>query len=127
MRSRTLLVVTITAAAALVGLGTVSLAETVPQLADVMPRLAKAYTFPKTEKSPGKVTFNHDSHVSAKDADCTKCHPRLFKILEPGATADGAPLRHDTMKVKRQCGACHDGKAAFGLDKDCDNCHSSGK
>ena len=127
MRTRTILVVTVTAAAALVALGTVSLADTVPQLADVMPRLAKAYTFPQAEKSPGKVTFNHDSHVSAKDADCTKCHPRLFRILEPGMTADGAPIRHETMKARRQCGVCHDGKAALGIDKDCDNCHSSGK
>jgi c(7)-type cytochrome triheme protein len=127
MRTRTLLVITGTAAAALMALGAVSLAETVPQLSAVMPKLAKAYTFPTTGKSPGKVTFNHDSHVSAKDADCTKCHPRLFRILEPGTTADGAPIRHEAMKVKRQCGACHDGKAAFGLEKDCENCHSSGK
>ena len=127
MRKRTLLVVTVTAAAILTAMGTIVLAETVPQLSDVMPKLSKAYTFPKAEKSPGKVTFNHDSHVSVEAADCTKCHPRLFKILEPGQTVDGAPIRHDAMKAKRQCGACHDGKAAFGLDKDCENCHSSGK
>jgi len=124
MRKRTILIVVMTGAvAALVTMGAVTLAETVPKLSEAMPRLASEYTFAKSEKSPGKVTFNHESHVSVKDADCTQCHPRLFRILEPGKTADGAPIRHDAMEAKRQCGACHDGKAAFGL-KDCETCHS---
>ena len=120
MRKRTIMIIV---AAALLASGAVGLAENAPRLAEAMPRLAKEYTFPKTGKSPGKVTFNHESHVSVKDADCTQCHPRLFRILEPGQTADGAPIRHEAMAAKRQCGVCHDGKAAFGL-KDCETCHS---
>jgi c(7)-type cytochrome triheme protein len=124
MRARTLLIVVASiAVVAFVALGTASLAETAPRLSEVMPRLAKEYTFPQGPRSPGKVTFNHESHVSAKDADCTQCHPRHFRILEPGKTTDGAPIRHVAMDAKRLCGACHDGKAAFGL-KDCDTCHS---
>ena len=120
MRKRTIMIIV---AAALVTSGAVGLAENVPKLAEAMPRLAKEHTFPRTGTSPGKVTFNHDSHISVKDADCTQCHPRLFRILEPGRTADGAPITHEAMAAKRQCGACHDGKAAFGL-KDCETCHS---
>jgi len=120
MRTRTIMIIV---ALALVTTGAVGLAETLPKLSEAMPKLAKEYTFPRQPKSPGKVTFNHDSHVDVKDADCTKCHPRLFSILESGKTADGAPIRHEAMAAKRQCGACHDGKAAFGL-KDCDTCHS---
>ncbi len=127
MRTRTLIIIYVVGSIALLAGASAVLAETAPKLADVMPNLSKAYTFPKSEKSPGKVMFNHDSHVSVEAADCTKCHPRLFKILEPGQTTDGAPIKHEAMKAKRQCGACHDGKAAFGLDKDCENCHSSGK
>jgi len=120
MRKRTIMIIV---AAALLASGAVGLAENAPKLSEAMPRLAKEYTFPKTGKSPGKVTFNHESHVSVKDADCTQCHPRHFRILEPGKTADGAPIKHEAMEAKRQCGVCHDGKAAFGL-KDCETCHS---
>jgi c(7)-type cytochrome triheme protein len=125
MRKRTLMIVVMTVGvAALVTMGTVSLADTTPKLAEVMPKLAKEYTFPQSPKSPGKVTFNHESHVTVKDADCTQCHPRLFRILEPGKTADGQPIRHEAMEAKRQCGVCHDGTKAFGLKKDCDTCHT---
>jgi c(7)-type cytochrome triheme protein len=120
MRKRTIMIIV---AAALVASGAVGLAENLPKLAEAMPKLAKEYTFPQTGKSPGKVTFNHESHVSVKDADCTQCHPLHFRILEPGTTADGAPIRHESMAAKRQCGVCHDSKAAFGL-KDCETCHS---
>ena len=124
MRKRTILIVVMTVAVgALVTMGAVSLAETLPKLSEAMPKLAKEHTFPQGPKSPGKVTFNHESHVSVKDADCTQCHPRHFRILEPGKTADGAPIRHESMAAKRQCGVCHDGKAAFGL-KGCETCHS---
>ena len=125
MRKRTILILIVTVTGGLlVTMGTVGLAETTPKLSEVMPKLAKEFTFPQTGKSPGKVAFNHESHVDVKDADCTKCHPRHFRILVPGKTADGAPVRHEAMAAKRQCGVCHDGKAAFGL-KDCDTCHAT--
>ena len=70
---------------------------------------------------PDKVTFNHSSHVDLNAPGCTRCHPKLFKTLEKGATADGQPIRHAAMEQGRQCGACH-GKAAFGFES-CDMCH----
>jgi c(7)-type cytochrome triheme protein len=73
------------------------------------------------EESPGKVTFSHASHVDADKPACVSCHPGNFRILEKGATADGATITHARMEQGAQCGACH-GKAAFGFD-DCTMCH----
>jgi c(7)-type cytochrome triheme protein len=103
--------------------GTAATAAPPPSLAVVMPRLPRDHAFPRRGQSPGAVTFSHASHVDARRADCTTCHPRHFRILAPGQTAAGVPVTHRDMEQGRQCGACHDGKAAFGL-KDCETCHS---
>jgi c(7)-type cytochrome triheme protein len=79
------------------------------------------YAMPMGEGSPGKVTFSHASHVDSSKPTCTACHPGDFKILQAGATADGAKVTHDRMEKGAQCGACH-GKAAFGFE-DCTMCH----
>ena len=89
-----------------------------------LPNLPQPFTFAQTGDSPGKVTFNHTSHVSENAPGCTGCHPRLFKILKSGAAADGKSITHDGMKQGRACGACHDGKKSFGVD-DCTTCHRS--
>jgi c(7)-type cytochrome triheme protein len=91
---------------------------------DRLPRLSRPFTFAQTGDSPGRVTFNHTSHVSEKAPGCTACHPRLFKILKSGAAVDGKTITHDAMKQGRACGACHDGKKSFGFD-DCTTCHRS--
>ena len=91
-----------------------------------LPRLPESYTFRRVEGSPGKVTFNHTSHVKQTRPDCTGCHPGLFKILEKGSPAAGAvTIRHSEMQRGRQCGACHNDKAAFGLTN-CPACHREG-
>ena len=87
-----------------------------------LPRLPKDYVFPQGADSPGKVTFSHQSHVDQSKPDCTTCHPKLFKMLKPGSTADGTPIVHAKMEKGRQCGACHNGKDAHGFD-DCTTCH----
>ena len=89
-----------------------------------LPKLPQAFTFAQTGDSPGKVTFNHASHVDENAPACTACHPRLFKILKAGAAADGKSITHDAMKQGRACGACHNGKKSFGFD-DCTMCHHS--
>ena len=89
--------------------------------ADPLPKLPPDHTFKQGEGSPGKVTFSHQSHIDPKQPGCTTCHPRTWKTLEKGATADGQPLRHAVMEKGGQCGTCH-GKAAFGFDS-CDMCH----
>jgi c(7)-type cytochrome triheme protein len=77
-------------------------------------------TIAQSADSPGRVTFDHASHVDAGRPDCTACHPRLFSILED-RSADRT-IRHARMAKQEQCGACHDGKTAFGLDE-CTLCH----
>ncbi len=57
--------------------------------ADGLEKLPPDYTLPQSEGSPGKVIFSHSSHVDVKAPGCTRCHPKLFKTLEKGATADG--------------------------------------
>ena len=89
-----------------------------------MPKLPKPFAFPQTGDSPGPVTFNHESHVDEGAPSCTSCHPKVFKILRAGATADGKVITHDTMTRGQACGTCHNGKKAFGFD-DCTMCHRS--
>ena len=66
-------------------------------------------------KATGPTRFNHKSHL-VTSPDCTRCHPSLF-------TTDRT--KHATMadmEKGRSCGACHDGKKAFGVDA-CLTCH----
>ena len=118
MRSNRALVVLVALAAVGLLLGGVAVAQ------DRMPKLPQAYTFPQTGDSPGKVTFNHASHVDDKTPSCTACHPALFKILKAGTTQDGRKITHDGMAKGQACGACHNGKKSFGFD-DCTLCHHS--
>lgn len=91
-------------------------------LAQTLPRLPKDFPFPQGDGSPGQVTFSHLTHIDQKRPDCTVCHPALFKIVEKGTPAEGGPIHHSSMQAGRHCGACHNGKAAFGLDN-CPLCH----
>ena len=85
-------------------------------------KLPEPIVFPQSADSPGKVTFNHESHVDADKPRCTTCHPREFRILKATART---PITHERMQNGAQCGSCHNGKAAFALDQDCTFCHSS--
>lgn len=91
-------------------------------LAQTLSRLPQDFPFLRGEGSPGQVIFSHRSHVDQKRPDCTGCHPALFKILEKGTPAETGPIGHSRMEAGRQCGACHNGRAAFGLDS-CPLCH----
>lgn len=68
-------------------------------------------------KGAGKAVFSHDAHVVGAKLGCRDCHARLY--------LDTKRSQHATMKQMqhgRSCGACHDGKRAFGVDA-CDRCH----
>jgi c(7)-type cytochrome triheme protein len=78
-----------------------------------------AITFPADSNSPGKVTFEHTKHL-ARGAKCADCHPKLFAMKK-----GGAKLAMESMGDGATCGACHNGKKAFGVtdgDK-CLDCH----
>jgi c(7)-type cytochrome triheme protein len=91
-------------------------------LAQTLPKLPLDFPIPRGDGSPGQVTFSHDSHLDKQRPDCTGCHPALFKILVRGMPTEGGRMAHAGMERGRQCGACHNGKAAFGLDT-CPLCH----
>lgn len=66
-------------------------------------------------KATGPTGFSHKVHLAAS-ADCGVCHPSLFAA---------GPNTHYSMKDMekgKSCGACHNGKKAFGLDA-CVTCH----
>lgn len=104
----------------ILAVGVLCIAGAAASAAD-LPRLRDDQPLPAGEGSPGTVTFRHSSHVDPAQPRCGACHPRLFRMLETAATADGTPIRHQAMEQGRQCGACH-GKGAFGFDG-CDACH----
>jgi c(7)-type cytochrome triheme protein len=87
-----------------------------------MPKLPQPREFAQTGDSPGKVTFNHASHVDESAPSCTGCHPKVFSILKAAATADGKPITHAAMEKGQACGMCHNGTKSFGFD-DCTLCH----
>jgi len=87
-------------------------------------RLPEDYTFPMGEDSPGPVIFSHEAHYDYENPNCRVCHPKHFKMLEPGKSPEG-PITMDTMSDGKNCGACHNGKIAFDAtsDENCSNCH----
>lgn len=89
--------------------------------AQSLPKLPEALQLARGTDSPGQVIFNHASHVDVDKPSCTGCHPRQFRILKD---TKRAAITHADMEKGRQCGACHDGKHASGMD-DCTMCHAS--
>jgi c(7)-type cytochrome triheme protein len=94
------------------------------------PRLRDGIVLPQSGDSPGRVLFNHSTHVDDARPDCTVCHPRPFSILPAGQRRvaggrgqKGPVIVHAAMEKGEHCGACHDGKRAFALEDDCTSCH----
>lgn len=78
--------------------------------------------FPRAKRSPGLVTFSHDTHVDLDRPECTNCHSGPFEILK--ARQGHSPMRVELdMHARQRCGACHDGRKAFGVKEDCASCH----
>jgi len=75
----------------------------------------------RSEGSPGTVTFRHSSHGGAT-AKCARCHPSLFPMK-----ASSKPLDYEAMLQGANCGTCHNGKEAFGVDDSayCERCHAT--
>ena len=84
-------------------------------------KLPPAVTYQAAEGSPGPVVFSHETHVPLADTRCVACHPALFSILRPTRG-----INHEAMNAGRQCGACHDGSKASGVQESCDHCHRIG-
>jgi c(7)-type cytochrome triheme protein len=81
-------------------------------------RLPPDATYRGAEGSPGPVVFSHATHVPFAGNRCVACHPKLFSILQPTRR-----ISHEEMHAGKQCGACHDGTKASGIQEDCGHCH----
>ena len=72
----------------------------------------------------GKVTFDGKAHADA-GSKCADCHtkPKLFEMKKGSDKMSMA-----AMNEGKFCGACHDGKKAFGVKApaDCAKCHKAG-
>lgn len=63
----------------------------------------------------GPTRFSHRTHIA--EIGCQSCHPKLYKAGRGNATVGMA-----AMEKGKSCGACHNGKTAFAIDK-CTRCH----
>ena len=70
-----------------------------------------------TVKETGNTTFAHSAHTSL--FKCTDCHNGLFVAGKSSKRNSMA-----SMETGNSCGACHDGKTAFGVKSDCQKCHT---
>jgi c(7)-type cytochrome triheme protein len=67
----------------------------------------------------GKVTFSGQTHKDAKLV-CKDCHkPELFAEKKKGTVK----ITMKEIDAGKQCGACHNGKAAFASKDNCGRCH----
>jgi c(7)-type cytochrome triheme protein len=112
---RPLRLLSVTLAIALAS-GFVAAVEQGPEL-----RLPADITYDRAEESPGPVVFSHALHVPLADGRCVECHPAPFRILRPTGG-----FTHEEMNAGRQCGMCHDGEKATGMQEDCAHCHAMG-
>ena len=74
---------------------------------------------------PGVAVFRHTTHVALTENNCLACHnppAPIFKILHPVRRTS-----HEEMSAGKTCGACHDGKKAFGTteSENCQLCHAA--
>lgn len=69
-------------------------------------------------KDAGKVVFSHKTHLAQKDIrnNCKTCHNAIYDMKKR--------TRHTmaAMEEGKSCGACHNGKRAFSIDR-CARCH----
>jgi len=68
-------------------------------------------------RETGPTLFSHTKHLT-KIKDCSDCHTKLYK------TGKNPTVTMAEMEKGKSCGACHNGKQAFGVDK-CAKCHKS--
>lgn len=69
----------------------------------------------------GTVIFSHKFHIKQKGLkdNCKSCHKAIYDLRKKGS------FTMADMKKGKSCGACHDGKKAFGIAQ-CVRCHPAG-
>ncbi len=91
-------------------------------MADGELNLPGGFVFPRSDDSPGSVTFNHDSHVDPVAPNCWNCHTRSFSIIDSGVPRQG-DITYERVHEGDLCASCHDGEKAFAVIDDCTFCH----
>lgn len=64
------------------------------------------------------VVYSHDDHVGKFGVKCKQCHHQLYTTVAGHLKSTMADMRNG-----KSCGACHNGKNAFDVKKDCAKCH----
>ena len=77
--------------------------------------------FKDTNKLPF-VLFSHEKHTKAGNT-CEDCHDKIFQ-KKIGSTDQNNALNMDALKAGKYCGACHNGRKAFAVEKSCKKCHA---
>ncbi len=72
-------------------------------------------------KDAGKVIFSHKSHLkqTGLKGNCRACHKAVYDLRKK------VVFTMADMEKGKSCGACHDGKKAFGIGE-CARCHRVG-
>jgi c(7)-type cytochrome triheme protein len=80
-------------------------------------RIADEVLIPVAET--GSVRFSHYRHIEALGNNCVICHNDIFHIQpEKNPTFTMADMAEG-----KSCGACHNGREAFGVSGNCSPCH----
>ncbi len=66
----------------------------------------------------GDVIFSHESHVQAAGLACKECHGKPYLSV-----AQHKKVTMKEMGTGKSCGTCHNGKKAFSVKGNCQNCH----
>lgn len=118
------------ALAVLLSLPPISAAASPPGLdssrvaAPIPVKLPADLVYERVVGSTRAVVFSHETHFAFEGNRCIGCHPALFRMLTPSHRTS-----HAEMNAGRGCGACHDGRHAFGVadSSTCGTCHSDRK
>jgi len=78
----------------------------------------RSLTWPDGQNGP--VTFRGKTHRQG----CSECHkPGIFPVMRQGAET----ITMKKIEAGTQCGACHNGQAAFKSTGNCSRCHHPAK
>jgi c(7)-type cytochrome triheme protein len=67
----------------------------------------------------GIVTFSGQSHYDV-GMRCTQCHMARFDVSR------SARIEFSDHRSDQYCFGCHNGETAFGIRRNCGNCHAGG-
>jgi c(7)-type cytochrome triheme protein len=66
----------------------------------------------------GETIFSHEAHVEVAGLQCQECHPKVYTNAKQHKS-----VTMKTMEQGKSCGSCHNGKEAFSVKENCENCH----